>query len=105
MPRLKLIIGGIGGRPILIVDEETGRLLFFAVVYTRRLRQGEYSNPRDIVEVLRLIATKGHKTKGEYDPDMLYKVIESILLSNIPLGEKYNQIIKFIRSVVKAEKW
>jgi len=101
MPRIVAIIGKPGARPVIIIDEETGRLLLFVETYSKKLESGVYTDPEKIVEILVDVATRGHEPASTFNPRSLYMFLEPILLSNIPLKEKTTQIIKYIRSSIK----
>ena len=101
MPKIKVIVGSSGGKPVLVIDEETNRLLLFTVTYNKRIKSGEYLNPRDVVEILKEIATRGHDVKSDYNPELIYKFLEPLLLSEAPLKDKFVQVMKYIRSAIK----
>jgi len=101
MARIKVVVGAPGGKPVLVIDEETGRLLLYAITYNKKIKAGEYTKPEEIVEILKELATRGHDTKSDYNPQLVYKFLEPLLLSDVPLREKYIQVMKFVRSAVK----
>jgi len=101
MPRVVAIVGKPGARPIIIIDEESGRLLLLLETYSKRVEPGIYTDPEKIVEILVDVATRGHRPPSTYNPRSLYIFLEPVLLSNIPLKEKTAQILKYIRSSIK----
>lgn len=101
MPKIKVVVGAAGGKPVFVIDEETGRLLLYAVTYNKRVKPGEYTTPRDVVEILKEIATRGHDVKSDYNPELVYRFLEPLLLSEAPLKDKFVQVMKYIRSAIK----
>jgi len=102
MAKIVAIVGKPGARPIIIIDEETGRLLLFLETYSRKLKPGVHTDPEDIVNILVDVATRGHEPSAPYNPRALYVFIEPLLLANAPLSDKAAQILKFIRSSIKT---
>jgi len=102
MAKIVAIVGKPGARPVIIIDEETGRLLLFVETYGKKLEPGVYTDPEEIVDILVVVATRGHKPSVPYNPRTLYTFLEPLLLANAPLKDKATQIIKFIRSSIKV---
>lgn len=100
--RIRVIVFPPGGKVVVAVDSETGRLLFLTRVFTEGVSPGEYMDPESIVEVFRVIATRNHETKGVYNPQLLYKGLEALLLADLPVNEKTEQVLRFIRAFVRS---
>ena len=99
--KLKMIVGAPGAKPIIIYDEETGKLLFYSVTYSKKVKPGIYTRPKDIVEILRMVASRGHGDSADYDPNIVFKFLVPLLFSDAPLKEKSEQILRFLRSATK----
>ena len=100
--KIKVVVLPPGGKPIIVYDEDPDRLLLFTVTYNKKIKPREYTTPEEIVEVFKTLATRGHNTKSDYNPDLVYKFLEAILASDVPMREKLTQVLKYVRSAVKA---
>lgn len=102
MPKIVVKVLPPGGRVVLVFDAETNRLLMYVKTFAKHVKHGEYSEPEDIVEVLKTLATRNHETKGVYNPILIFKAIESILLSDMPMKEKVSQVMRYVRAAVRG---
>lgn len=97
MPRLRVIVSPVGRRVVMVLDE-AGRLIFYTTTFSRKLKAGEYSDPRDVVNVFMSLATRGHRDRSLHNPDLLYRFLEAILLSDTPMQDKREHVIRYLRS-------
>lgn len=102
MTRVKVVILPPGGKPVLVIDRETNKLLLYTVTYNKKVEAGEYDEPDKIVEVFKELATRGHNTKADYNPKLVYQFLEAILLSEAPQNEKLTQVMKYVRTAIKT---
>lgn len=101
MPKIVVKVLPPGGKTVLVLDAETNKLLLYTKTFAKDILQGEYTKPEDIIEIFKSIATKGHETKSSYNPYLVFKALESMLLSDIPMKEKVNQVMKYVRVAIR----
>lgn len=101
MPKIVVKVLPPGGKTILVMDAETGRLLMYTKTFSKGIKHGEYTKPEDIVEIFKLLATRNHETRGTYNPLIVFKSLESMLVSDIPMREKITQVMKYVRAAVR----
>jgi len=82
----------------LLVTDDNNRILILRPIFSQFLQPGEYTEPEDVVEIFKHIATKGHKTRNEItNPHVLYTVIVSILeRDDLPEKDKLEMIKRVI---------
>lgn len=102
VPKIVIKVLPPGGKTVLVIDAETNKLLMYTKTFAKYIKQGEYSKPEDIVEVFKMLATRSHETKGSYNPVLIFKTLESILLSDIPMKEKVNQVMRYVRAAIRS---
>jgi len=101
-PKIKVIVGPVGGKPVFVIDTESERLLLYLVTYNKNIKPGEYEDPAEIVRIFKELATRGHETKSSrYNPMIIFESIVSLLKTHIPMDEKVKQVMKYVRSVIK----
>jgi len=98
--KYRMIVTNRGGRCVFILDEND-RLVFYKYVYSNRVVEGVYTDPIDIVEILRELASKGHATR-DIDHEALYAMVEKILEADMPVEDKTAAVIKLVRSAYKT---
>lgn len=104
MGDILVIVGRPGGKPILVIDKETGRLLLFTTTMSKNIQPGEYNDETKIVDMMIELATRGHKVKSlvtDEEKLVMYNIIESMLKTNIPYPKKLEQIKKYVRAVIR----
>lgn len=102
MPKIVVRVLPAGGKTVLVLDAESGKLLLYTKTFAKQIKHGEFSKPEDIVEIFKTMATRSHETKGAYNPYVVFRTLESILLSDIPMKEKVNQVMRFVRAAIKS---
>ena len=102
MPEIEVIVASPGGKPILVVDKETGKLLLFTITYNKKIQPGRYTKPEDVVQVFIELATRGHETKRRsISHELLYRFIVAFLLTDAPQDEKLEQVKRYVREAIK----
>lgn len=100
--RIVVLVLPPGGKPVLVLDRETGRLLLYTITYNKHIGPGLYDTPEKIVDLFKVIATRGHIPKNEdYNPMLVYKLLEALLLSDAPMKVKLEQVMKYVRTAIK----
>ena len=98
MGDIKVVVTRPGPKVIIVVDEEN-RLLLFMETYNKRVEPGIYTEPEDIVEIFKQLATRGHNTSWYHkSPDVILSVLRQILYSDIPFEDKRRELLRYLRA-------
>jgi len=101
--KLKVIVLPPGSKTIVVVDEETNELLLLATTRSNAIQPGEYTEPEDIVDIFKYLATRGRLPKNmSYNPRVVYDIITKILATDLPLRDKLEEVKKYVRVAIRA---
>lgn len=101
-PKIKVIVTPPGAKAVLVLEENTGKLLLYTVSYNSKIRPGVYTEPEDIVNIFKMIATRGHETKTNIsNPMIVYLFLINILQTEAPFDEKIEHLKRYVRAAFK----